>query len=213
MGAPRRKTFIRSRKRLEDEGEEEEGSTALASEEDSLSETSVISDADDDADGEGSDDSDTGPPIPDERLANGHEEENASLKKQLSSNTPGPSLISVSRDTEAMMNGLKISEEMVMEEVNFDDIAAEPEVPVPIKETQSRGNASDKRRRDHEEYKRKRDADPAFVPNRGGFFMHDQRSAMPGQNDFRPFGKTSGKGRGGSRGSHQMSRLVTDEEF
>ena len=55
-------------------------------------------------------------------------------------------------------------------------------------------NFADRRRREHEEYKKKRDADPAFIPTRGSFFMHDQRSAS-GQNGFRQYGP-----RGGARG-------------
>lgn len=52
----------------------------------------------------------------------------------------------------------------------------------------------EKRRREHEEYRKKRDADPAFVPNRGAFFMHDHRSGAGGANGFRPFGRGRGRG-------------------
>ena len=51
----------------------------------------------------------------------------------------------------------------------------------------------ERRRREHEEYKKKRDADPAFVPNRGAFFMHDHRHAGPAANGFRPFGRGRGR--------------------
>ena len=59
-------------------------------------------------------------------------------------------------------------------------------------------------RREHEEYRRRRDADPAFVPNRGAFFMHDYRTAAPSGNGFRPFGRGRGGrgGRGGVGGPH-----------
>jgi hypothetical protein len=65
-----------------------------------------------------------------------------------------------SQDTEAMMNGLKISEGGPQEEetIEFEE------------------NFAERRRKEHEEYKKKRDADPAFIPTRGSFFMHDQRS-------------------------------------
>lgn len=46
-----------------------------------------------------------------------------------------------------------------------------------------------RRRREHEAYKKQRDADPAFVPNRGRFFMHDHRHGRGGSNGFRPFGR------------------------
>jgi hypothetical protein len=34
-----------------------------------------------------------------------------------------------------------------------------------------------KSRREHQEYLRERNSNPAFVPNRGGFFLHDDRSS------------------------------------
>ena len=208
MGTPRRKQLIKSRKRVEDEGEEEEGSVAPALEEDSLSEASIVSDADDDADGEGSDDSETEPPIPEENLTNGHDGKKVSPTEQQSSNVPESSLSAAAGDTEAMMNGLNISNDVGMEEVNFDDMVAQNEVNTPagVTSNQSQGNIVDKRRTEHEEYKRRRDADPAFVPNRGGFFMHDHRSAAPGQNGFRPFGRGGAKARGGVRGPFLASK-------
>ncbi|KAF3932226.1 hypothetical protein ABW20_dc0110360 [Dactylellina cionopaga] len=56
----------------------------------------------------------------------------------------------------------------------------------------------ERKRREAEEYRKKRDADPAFVPNRGAFFMHDHRSDSSGANGFRPFGR--GRGRNGFNG-------------
>lgn len=53
---------------------------------------------------------------------------------------------------------------------------------------------ADRRRREHEEYKKKRDTDPTFIPNRGGFFMHDAR--IPDQRGFSQFGRGRGRGRG-----------------
>ncbi|KAF8461899.1 CASC3/Barentsz eIF4AIII binding-domain-containing protein [Kalaharituber pfeilii] len=52
----------------------------------------------------------------------------------------------------------------------------------------------ERRRREHEEYKRRRDTDPAFVPNRGAFFMHDHRHQGGG---YKPFWRGHGGGRGG----------------
>ena len=208
MGAPRRKQLIKSRKRLEDEGEEEEGSVAQALEEDSLSEASIVSDADDDADGEGSDDSETDPPIRESSLSNGHKHKGVVLTEQQTSETKKSSLLATTGDTEAMMNGLNITNDVAMEEVNFDEMAAETQVDAPLEglSTPSQGNTVDKRRTDHEEYKRRRDADPAFVPNRGGFFMHDHRSAAPGQNGFRPFARGAAKAREGVRGPFLASK-------
>lgn len=40
----------------------------------------------------------------------------------------------------------------------------------------------------HVDQGKKRDSDPALIPNRGAFFMHDRRSAA-GQNGYRQFGQ------------------------
>lgn len=53
----------------------------------------------------------------------------------------------------------------------------------------------ERRRREHEEYKQKRAADPSFVPNRGAFFMHDHRHSGAGANGFRPLGRGLNPGR------------------
>ncbi len=57
----------------------------------------------------------------------------------------------------------------------------------------------ERKRREHEEYKKQRDENPSFVPNRGAFFMHDHRHAGPAANGFRPFGRDN-RGRGGRGG-------------
>lgn len=53
---------------------------------------------------------------------------------------------------------------------------------------------TERRRREHEEYRKKRDTDPAFIPNRGAFFMHDHRS-LPGLAGYRSHTKGRGKGK------------------
>ena len=221
MGAPRRKNLIASRRRLEEDEEEEEGeSVAAVAEEDSSSEDSVISDADDDADAEGSDASDTATPkrspikrraLADRLLdtANGTTEEAAAASNKLP-------FTAAMADTEAMMNGLKLSEGgEEVEEIHFDDLGPHTGVIPPLGSTSNDQPTSERteslverRRREHEEYKKKRDADPAFVPNRGGFFMHDHRSAAPGQNGFRPSGRGRGRGRGGISGPYSPTRYT-----
>ncbi|KAK6332909.1 hypothetical protein TWF696_002928 [Orbilia brochopaga] len=62
--------------------------------------------------------------------------------------------------------------------------------PTPVNET-----PFERKRREAEEYRKKRESDPSFVPNRGTFFMHDHRSDSGGGNGFRPFGR--GRGRNG----------------
>ena len=215
MGAPRRKNIITSRRRVDDDGEEE-GSIAEGIEDDSLSEGSAISDADDDADAEGSDgsdieasrrkstksklDSDSRPEV-----ANGILDRSVGSKKK-------PPLTAATADTEVMMNGLRISGDVDEgEEMHYDDMGQQQEI-LETQEVRSQDLSAapqsetlvDRRRREHDEYKKKRDADPAFVPNRGGFFMHDHRSA-PGQNGFRPLIRGRGRGRGNAVGPFQPS--------
>ena len=112
------------------------------------------------------------------------------------------------KDTEAMMNGLSIADAANdAEEVDFE--AGEPTETAPAVGPPSGRpeTLGDRRRREHEEYKKKRDSDPAFIPNRGAFFMHDSRSA-PGKNGFRPIGGR-GRGRGGIGGPFSPAKYVT----
>ena len=117
------------------------------------------------------------------------------------------------RDTDAMMNGVRGVPDA--EEVDFsqmeDDGGAQKD-PLESQETGTPEDTShesieqesqprqveerlhetpdEKRRREHEEYRKRRDADPTFIPNRGAFYLHDHRHSE----GFRPFM------RGGSRG-------------
>ena len=218
MGAPRQKNLIKSRRRVEDDGEEEEDSVTAGVDEDSLSEASAISDADEDADAEGSDGSDTSPPRVDSKanaVANGHRNRLSTAAAQSRSAPSKSPLAATINDTEAMMNGLRVSGEVGDEGTNFEDLGKQPEGEPQqgvLQEgpagTLTSDSVGERRRREHEEYKKKRDADPAFVPNRGVFFMHDHRSAAPGQNGFRPFGRGRGRGRGPMGGSYPSFRYA-----
>lgn len=208
MVAPRRKRFAASRRRVDEEGEDEGGSVAAGVEDDSMSEESAISDADEDADAEGSEVSDVdvshASDRPTKTVVNGQSK--AGLGDQQSALTASgkPSFAVMTDDTAAMMNGLNIAENVdEAEEIHFDDLgkAGQGQVPEPVAApvaavTSSAPNVADRRRQEHEEYRKRRDADPSFVPNRGGFFMHDHRSSASGQNGFRPFGRDRGRGRG-----------------
>lgn len=107
-------------------------------------------------------------------------------------------------DTEAMMVGLKLEEGAEDQEaVHFDDqeklaqdAAHMGDAPATTvsQGPRQRETVGQRRAREHEEYKARREADPAFVPNRGGFFMHDQR-----HNQFGP-GIQAQMGRGRGRG-------------
>ncbi|KAL9589643.1 MAG: hypothetical protein Q9203_001566 [Teloschistes exilis] len=209
MLAPRSKRLAASRRRVDDEGEDEEGSVLAGADDDSMSETSAISDADEDADAEGSDASDLELDRPSDRpnkaSVNGQPRSAPASRSLATRASPEkPSFAVITDDTAAMMNGLNIvGNADDAEEIHFDDLAQKSQdpavepAPAPVQAgTAPALNPADKRRQEHEEYRKRRDADPAFVPNRGGFFMHDHRSAAPGQNGFRPFGRGRGRGRG-----------------
>jgi hypothetical protein len=207
---------------MDDEGEEEGGPDAAELEDDSLSEGSVISYEDDAADGsEGSHMNTQSPESPDLRRRgfNSHAgpvngdagPSGKPFTPGLESDHPQTRTNGIS-DTEMMLNGLHISEQNdAVEEAHFDDLQEKPESfeavePPPTARSyaqmdQPQETPLERRRREHEEYKSKRDADPAFVPNRGAFFMHDHRHAGPAANGFRPFGRGRGRGRAGIGGS------------
>ncbi|KAM5437003.1 hypothetical protein MferCBS31731_005658 [Microsporum ferrugineum] len=95
-------------------------------------------------------------------------------------------------ETDAMMNGSKETAGPVQEadEIHFDRLAD----PWPSSGGGDGGNNgagsqresfTERKRREHGEYIQKRNSDPSFVPTRGGFFLHDNRS-----------GNGNGSGRG-----------------
>jgi CASC3/Barentsz eIF4AIII binding len=201
MVAPRRKDMIARRRRAHDDDGEDDGSLAAGMEDDS-SQASLPSEVDDDADGEGSDTSDQAPP-----KKNGVQKQPADVPSPVTGNgrvsettspTKATAFATVVADTEAMLNGMKISgNEGPVEEVDFEGAVSPTQqdpasAPAVAEKPES---LAERRRREHGEYKRRRDADPAFVPNRGGFFMHDQRSSAAGQNGLRTAGR-GGRGRG-----------------
>jgi hypothetical protein len=221
MASTRRRNPPRPRRRVADDGDDD-GSVITDAVDDSQSEPSVPSDVDDDADADDSDLSDAD--VPDTVAAdkpaskkpnvpnglNGPNGPNGTLKRHSSAprlGTPSALLeehekhetddktFQTVADTELMMNGLKISSEgpegseglVESGTLDFDSMGggdSKTETP------------ADRRRREHDEYKKKRDADPAFIPNRGAFFMHDTRMSAAGQNASRPFGRGRGRGRG-----------------
>ncbi|PYH90555.1 hypothetical protein BO71DRAFT_452687 [Aspergillus ellipticus CBS 707.79] len=200
--APRRHNIGASRRRRRDEGEDE-GSLDGELEEDSLSEGSVISHQDDeDADGEGSDDSgdelsvsrDAGHRAP---QPNGRRMPAASQKLgRRHSASPGKRhMVTAMSDTEAMMNGMRLSDEAtVVAEIHFDEMKGESGQPTgrtpsaPPTEPK-RESLAEKKRRDHEQYTKEKDENPAFVPTRGSFFLHDKRSTDTVTNGYKPFTK------------------------
>lgn len=57
---------------------------------------------------------------------------------------------------------------------------------------QTHETPAERSRREHLEYVRQRNSNPAFVPNRGGFFLHDDRSATTASQ----YGRQPQRGRG-----------------
>ena len=186
--------------------------------EDSQSEGSVLSDLDEDADADAdaSDVTDT-----DTADLNGAQKRSMDTgaktrlhpqKKRRNERTKGAEVASVSgapvtfqtsADTEVMMGGLRIAggsgQEGVVdfEELGEDDPMVKP-ATIPSEEQQAPQSKTetpmDRRRREHEDYKKKRESDPTFIPNRGNFFMHDPRA--PDQRGFTSYGRGRGRGRG-----------------
>ncbi|KAI9710686.1 MAG: hypothetical protein M1820_002519 [Bogoriella megaspora] len=208
MPVTSRRDIIRRRRQVEEEGEDT-GSTKDGAGASVLSEGSVLSDPDDDADAE-ADDSDLsetdgtevvdGLQSPEQLTAKDGADQGAVKKAKTTALAETPAKRQT--DTQAMMNGLDIPRSSIEEEaVDFEELAAEP--PLSTQKPLVVGNGTierqetlaERRRREHEEYRKKRDSDPAFIPNRGNFFMHDHRTESPGQNGFRPFGRGRGRGR------------------
>lgn len=208
MPSVRHKNIVPSRRRRDDD-DEEEGSMAADVEEDSLSEGSPISNGDDDADVEGSETSEQEPSrepdiVPTVVSLNGVAVASDEPKKgQPKDDESKPSLnglFKISADTNAMLNGLKISNDVdAVEEIYFEDTTGD--VPTsslkPVQAPSEVGRQetlAERSRREHQEYLKKRDENPAFVPTRGGFFLHDNRSAAAGVNGVRPFPRGRGRG-------------------
>ncbi|KAI9694789.1 MAG: hypothetical protein M1822_000405 [Bathelium mastoideum] len=205
-----RRDIVRRRRRVEEEGEDEV-SAATGVADDSLSEGSVLSDLDEDADAD-ADDSDLsetdgtevvdGSQKPDTARDGNDTREKDIVQEDVLSTAPAATSFKRQTDTEAMINGMNISEAAAEgEAVEFEQMGNESQLPQQEPSEGNNGSSSrpesyaEKKRREHEEYKKKRDSDPAFIPNRGTFFMHDHRTDSPGQNGFKPFGRGRGRGR------------------
>lgn len=189
--APRRHNIGASRrKRREDEGEDE-APLAGDLEDDSLSEGSVVSHQDDeDADVEASETEDETTAGPDKINGN---KLNGREQRHISPSPDKPGSKTTVSDTEAMLNGLKVSNNT--EEVSFDQMNNSEELPTgrtpsaPPTEPKREALAA-KKKRDNDKFVKERDQNPAFVPTKGSFFLHDNRATETGSN-----GRTSNKGK------------------
>lgn len=197
MGPARRHIGASRRKRRDDEGEDE-GSQVGELDDDSLSEGSVDShQEDEDADGEVSESDEEASTTVDTdklklngRTTNGRD---PNQTERHSSTTPRkPGLKMTVSDTEAMLNGLMLSDDG--DEVHFDQLGDQRDLqtgrtPSAPPTEPKRETLAAKKRREHEKYVKEREQNPAFVPTRGSFFLHDKRTSEAGSNGHRPFNK------------------------
>ncbi|KAM3425350.1 hypothetical protein BST61_g7297 [Cercospora zeina] len=206
------KSLVSRRRRGDDEGEDDEGPVMV---EDSQSEGSVLTDLDDDeADAssmaqssavEGGADPAQGEVV---KAAAKKKTRKRPAKKQSKEMGPDPQSQSQpafksAADTEAMLNGLKVGGPADEEVVDFESAGRNgngntenvASAPVIVSTDRRTSSPAIRQKREHEEYKKKRDADPAFIPNRGNFFMHDTRASF-GQGNLPFRGAWAGRGRG-----------------
>ncbi|KAJ5162407.1 hypothetical protein N7492_007799 [Penicillium capsulatum] len=198
--APRRRPIGASRRKRRDDDGEDEGSLAGDLEDDSLSEGSVDTNQDEDeADAEGSDNESEAAPATDLDKVNGGRVNGRELRQPQRHNPtpPGkPGLKATVSDTEAMLNGLKISgknEEIRRDQVEDDREHQTGRTPSAPPTEPRRETLAAKKRREHDKYLKDRDQNPAFVPTRGSFFLHDKRTAETGSNGNRSSNKTKSR--------------------
>ena len=213
------KSLVGRRRRADEEGEDEDGPVMVV---DSLSEGSVFSDLED----EEADASSLGEPVAgrDGRASAPVRTENSTAGGKSAAKQPrksrrkngkklaGDQVAGVSHphsdsfkamaDTEAMMNGFKIDDptQKSVDFENMDKSGSTANVAPTQSGTNGHGDTgAERQRREHEEYRKRRDGDPAFIPNRGNFFMHDTRThGGQGTPSIRGAWSGRGRGRGGS---------------
>ena len=190
---------------MEDEGEDD-GSVYGEIEDDSLSEDSASSHPGDEGDGDASD-------VTEHEL---HEATNgqgqsqspkearrgkSSAAEQMRASPKNSLFESKVSDTEAMMNGLTLTEEgEKMEEINFEDMKEDMDTTAASNRQGNnkggkRETIAERKKREHEEYAKEREENPAFVPTRGNFFLHDKRIDTP-QNGHRNSNRVKSKPHG-----------------
>lgn len=223
-GAPPKRTSRRTlghRRRVEDDGDDEAGPETLDHlDDDSVTEGSVISEDNDHAnDSDTSNVDETSPTSPALKKASGRgaSKHHGPSKNHTGANESDSQVTEGVAEVEAQLDGLSLSGEVTPaqgEEATRAPTKAND--PVIASSTPVQEAPFERRRREHEEYRKKRDEDPAFVPNRGAFFMHDHRHAGPAANGFRPFGRGGalrggrGRGRGALGGPFAPIQYVTN---
>jgi hypothetical protein len=130
-----------------------------------------------------------------------------SVMSPIPENTRSAPLFPTSNDTTAMMISLTISDEQKNQpELQFEDsptsnghdqVGSSSLTSIPPSGP-GKQNPAQRARMEHQEYLKQRDSNPAFVPNRGGFFLHDDRASGTA-----PWSRPFGRGRG--RGNHGLA--------
>lgn len=194
--APLRRHIGASRRKRREEDGEEESSMAGDMGDDSLSEGSCDShQEDEDADGEVSEESEDEVSLDKAGKVNGCGVDKATRN---SSASPGKRVLKTTvSDTEAMLNGLKVSDGAGdATDVHFEDLKEQREphagrTPSAPPTESSRNNLASRKRRENDKNVKEREQNPAFVPTRGSFFLHDKRSTDNGhrlKSKSRPYG-------------------------
>lgn len=205
------KSLVSRRRRAGSDSQDED---AVAMVEDSQSEGDATSTHEEDADADGSENSDdesdavnrdavsTSNGAKTKATTSAVDQENTA-ELEVSTNVASQAAdgaFSTNADTKTMMNGLTASrdaEQAVVvdfEEMGTDPVKADQNVSERRPSKAKGETIAERRRREHDEYKQRRDSDPTFIPNRGNFFMHDARA--PDQRGFTPYGRGRGRGRG-----------------
>lgn len=187
-------------------------------EDDSQSDTSAISNVEDDADIEPSEASGNDESLsPDALLYDGPKDPTSTqtvVADTESAITNGA--FKSSADPQPMLNGLKITKKTDQtKELKFEEPGNESTALTTasleggLQGSTRQESFAERNRRDHQEYLKQRDADPAFVPNRGGFFLHDNRTLAPGLSN--PRYPNRGRGRGAFNGAQAGRGGSTNE--
>jgi hypothetical protein len=193
--APARRHIGASRRKRRDDDGEDEASQVGELDDDSLSEGSVDShQEDEEADGEVSESDEAASTTLDTDKLNGktNGRDPSQTERDSSACPRKPGLKMTVSDTEAMLNGMKVSDDS--EEISFDQMGERRDLqtgrtPSAPPTEPKRETLAARKRREHEKYVKEREQNPAFVPTRGSFFLHDKRTSEAGPNNHRPFNK------------------------
>lgn len=115
----------------------------------------------------------------------------SSPKKHMTTESTAKPVFTSTPDTHVMLNGMTAAAAPSQDQaIPFEDLTNQNDSKSPARTE----TLADRRKREQNEYRNKRDADPTFIPSRGNFFMHDPRG--PDQRGFGVMGRGRGRGRG-----------------